>query len=72
MSTKWCGNESIYFITNFLHAKAYFLCQFGKVITLINNDGIDWKVKLDSDRKKSLQLTDSKSIILSSVVDSNI
>ena len=44
---KWCGYEYIYFLTNLLQAKTIFLCQFGKVITRINND---WKVKLDSQR----------------------
>ena len=27
---KWCGYESIYFLTNLLQAKALFLYQFGK------------------------------------------
>ena len=37
VSTKCCGYESIYFLTNLLQAKAFFLNQFGKVITLISN-----------------------------------
>ena len=37
--------ESIHFLTDLLQAKAFFLYQFGKLITLID---IDWKAKLDS------------------------
>ena len=36
----------MYFLTNLLQAKTFFLYQFGKVITLINNDNIAWKAKL--------------------------
>ena len=46
---KRCGYESIYFLTNSLQAKAFFLYQFGMVITLINSD---WKAKLDSQRQQ--------------------
>ena len=49
MSTKWCGYESIDVLTNLLEAKASFLYQFGKVITLINNDK---KAKLDGEREQ--------------------
>ena len=42
--------ESIYFLTSLLQAKAFFLNQFRKVITLINNDWIDWKAKPDSEK----------------------
>ena len=38
VTTKWCGFEYIYFLSNFLQSKAFFLYQFGQVITLINND----------------------------------
>ena len=47
VSMKWCGYESIYFLTNLLQSKAFFLYWFGKIITLINNDR---KAKLDSER----------------------
>ena len=47
---KWCGYESIYFLTDLSQVKAVFLYQFRKVITLINNDSIDQKVKLDRSR----------------------
>ena len=30
VSTKWCGYEFIYFLTNLSQAKAFFLYQFGK------------------------------------------
>ena len=32
MSSKWYGYESIYFLTNTLQAKAFFLYLFGKVL----------------------------------------
>ena len=48
-TTKYCGNVVVYFLTNMQQAKAFFLYQFGKVITLIYND---WKAKLDSEREQ--------------------
>ena len=47
---KFRSYEPLYFLTNSLQAKAFFLYQFGKVLTLINNDLIDQKAKLDSQR----------------------
>ena len=32
-----CGYESIWFLTNWLQAKAFFLYQFGKLINLLSN-----------------------------------
>ena len=49
VSTKWCGYESIDFLTNLLQVKAFFLYRFWKVITLINKD---LKAKLDSEREQ--------------------
>ena len=51
MSLKWCGHESIYFLTNLYKAKAFFLNQFGKVITLINDEKNNMKPKLEREKR---------------------
>ena len=49
--SKWCGYESIYFLINLYKAKTFFLFQFEKFITLINNVWINWKTKLEGEKR---------------------